>query len=89
MPKSIQERGPFGAFLYFQIKGNHRKSAQWLADELARLDSPIDASLIRHWMSGRRVPKEGHESILKIAKILCCSNAEVIEAQKSALAWLR
>ncbi|MEM9905107.1 MAG: hypothetical protein AAF921_08810 [Cyanobacteria bacterium P01_D01_bin.44] len=87
MQKSLDERGPFGQFLYLQLKNHRQRSAQWLADELEKLGSPLDSSLIRHWMSGSRVPQEGNEVILKIAQVLNFSEAEMRRIHKAALEW--
>lgn len=89
MQKSPAERGPFGYFLYIQIKNHHRKSAKWLAAELQELGSPLDDSLIRRWMSGDRVPQEGHEALPKIAQALGCSETEIAKVHKLALEWFK
>ena len=89
MQKSPDERGPFGQFLYLELKNHHRKSAKWLATKLQELGSPLDDSLIRRWMSGARVPQEGHEAISNIAQALGCSEAEVKKNHELSLAWFK
>lgn len=89
MRKTLEERGPFGEFLFLQLKNRHRQSAQWLAIKLTDLGTPLDPSLIRRWMAGSRVPKEDHEAIPKIASVLGCSEAKVHTLHEKSRKWFK
>ena len=89
MQKRLKERGPFGEFLFLQLKNRYCKSAQWLADEVTNLGEPLDASLVRRWMAGSRVPKESHTAISKIAIVLECPEGQMQDIHSKARKWFR
>lgn len=87
MLKPFEERGPWGQFLYRELKDARNHSAQWLAQGLKRENVSIDASLIRRWMSGSRIPPDTHPAISKIAKLLNVSEELVFKIHEDALNW--
>lgn len=86
MGKSNKDRGPFGEFLYTELKARDMK-AKSLAIQIKRMGGNISDATIRHWMIGSRVPAETHEAVEKISKIFNKPLQDVQTIIKKARGW--